>query len=194
MKPKTPKIVLKKRSQIKRYPENPRKNEAGLKPVRKSIKEFGFVQPVVLDTDGVIIIGHTRFDASEELEEWAEAVPTVTVDLPPEKVRALRIADNSTHEFATWDHTKLMSELDAISTAGFGDEMQDFFNGFDVAAELKKMHGGDTTPPAGGTTKTATFNYKPQYGVIVICENAAQQEKVYNDLNGRGMQCKVVTT
>jgi hypothetical protein len=181
------------RAKIRRYKDNPRRNESALKPVRKSILEFGFVQPIVVDTEFTIIIGHTRFDASEDLPEYANKVPCVQVDLPPEKVRALRIADNSTHEFATWDHEKLMAELAGIAATDFGKEMQDFFNGFNVSEELAKMDG--TAPPEpAGTSKQVTFNCKPHYRVMVICENDKEQEKVYNDLRGRGLNCKVVTT
>jgi ParB-like chromosome segregation protein Spo0J len=123
------------RSRIRRYPANPRKNAAAVQPVRASIQEFGFVQPIVLDKDLTIIIGHTRFDATEGLPEF-EFLDCYVVDLPPEKCRRLRLADNSTHEFSSWDPALLAKELEAIGDA---PGMQEFFADVNVAAEIAKL-------------------------------------------------------
>lgn len=109
--PKSPmKIELWKLSEIKPYPGNPRQNDAAVDAVAASLKEFGFRQPIVVDTDGVIICGHTRFKAAHKL--GLEEVPVhVATDLTPAQIKAYRIADNKTADLAVWDFELLPIEL-----------------------------------------------------------------------------------
>ena len=89
------KIELWKLSDVKPYPNNPRLNDDAVDAVAASIREFGFRQPIVVDDDGVIIVGHTRYKAAQKL--GLEKVPVhVAVDLTPAQVKAYRIADNQT--------------------------------------------------------------------------------------------------
>jgi len=78
---------------IKPYEKNPRINDDAVAPVVQSINEFGFRQPIVVDPDGVIIVGHTRWKAAKQLN-LAEVPVHVATDLEPESVKAYRIADN----------------------------------------------------------------------------------------------------
>ena len=86
---------------IKPYENNPRLNDDAVDAVIHSIKEFGFRQPIVVDTAGVIIVGHTRFKAATKMG-LAEVPVHVAKDMEPEAVRAYRIADNRTGESAQW--------------------------------------------------------------------------------------------
>ncbi len=98
---------------IKPYENNPRNNERAVEYVANSIREFGFKQPIVIDSGGVIVAGHTRYLAAQSL--GLEAVPCVVADdLTPEQVRAYRLADNKTAELAGWDASKLERELNEI--------------------------------------------------------------------------------
>lgn len=98
---------------IRPYPNNPRVLRNAAEKVAESIHAFGWRQPIVVDEEGVIIIGHSRLAAAKLL--GLETAPVhVASGLPPEKVRALRIADNKTSEFATWDDQKLADELAEI--------------------------------------------------------------------------------
>ncbi len=111
-------IVKRKLADIVPYERNPRRNEAAIEAVAASIREFGFRQPIVVDKQGVIVAGHTRFAAAKRL--GLEAVPVVVADdLTPEQVRAYRIADNSTAEKAEWDLDLLALELDALKAADY---------------------------------------------------------------------------
>ena len=93
---------------------NPRRNDEAAKAVANSIKEFGFQSPIIVDRDGVIIAGHTRYKAARRLK--LQEVPViVAAELDPEKVKALRIADNSTGEVAQWDLQLLVQELIRIT-------------------------------------------------------------------------------
>ena len=100
--------------EIKPYEHNPRNNDGAVDAVAASIKEFGWQQPIVVDKDGVIIAGHTRYKAAKKLR--LKDVPVVVAEnLTEEQVRAYRLADNKTGELAEWDFAALEEELAAIS-------------------------------------------------------------------------------
>lgn len=121
------KIVEKRIEELKEYENNPRHNDSAVDAVAESIKQFGFKVPIVIDTDGVIIAGHTRRKAAEKL--GLEVVPCIVADdLTPEQIRAFRLADNKTGELASWDFEKLEEELAALSEidmSAFGFVMND---------------------------------------------------------------------
>ena len=96
------------------YENNPRNNKEAVEYVANSIKEFGFKVPIVIDKDMVIVAGHTRLLAAEKL--GLESVPCIVADdLTPDQIKAFRLADNKTGEFASWDFEKLEFELDELS-------------------------------------------------------------------------------
>ncbi len=103
---------------IRPYPNNPRVMRNAAEKVAESLRAFGPRQPIVVDEDGVIIIGHTRLAAAQVLK-WPTFPVHVAVGLSADQVRALRIADNKTGEFAAWDDQKLHDELAEI-LAGLG--------------------------------------------------------------------------
>lgn len=105
------KITLMALSDITPYENNPRNNEEAVEKVANSIKEFGFNQPIVVDKDNVIIVGHTRYLAAQELG-LTEAPVIVAENLSEEQARAYRLADNKTGELAGWDFEKLALELE----------------------------------------------------------------------------------
>ena len=114
---------------IKPYENNPRKNDKAVEYVANSIKEFGFKVPIVIDKDGVIVAGHTRYKASQKL--GINEVPVVVADdLNEEQINAFRLADNKVSELAEWDNEKLQIELDELYNV---IDMNDF--GFPVQIE-----------------------------------------------------------
>ena len=121
-------IELRPLAEIKPYEKNPRINDAGVEAVARSIGEFGFRQPIVVDADGVIVVGHTRWKAAAKL--GLDKVPVhVARELTPEQAKAYRIADNKTADLATWDLELLpgeLAELQALdvdlSLLGFGED------------------------------------------------------------------------
>lgn len=109
------------------YPKNPRKNDRAVTKVASSIREFGFKVPVVIDKDGVIVAGHTRVKAAEQL--GIKEIPCIVADdLTEEQIKAFRLADNKTAEFADWDFEILAEELADINDI----DMSEF--GFDIDA------------------------------------------------------------
>lgn len=112
------------------YENNPRLNDGAVDAVAASIKEFGFKVPIVVDSDGVIVTGHTRLKAAKKL--GIDTVPVIVADdLTPEQVKAFRLADNKTGELAQWDFDKLDIELDGIDEIDMGDF------GFDMNLEVE---------------------------------------------------------
>ncbi|MEF2073499.1 ParB N-terminal domain-containing protein [Consotaella aegiceratis] len=100
------------------YEGNPRRiSEQAVDKVAASIEAFGWRQPIVVDPAGVIIVGHTRFRAAQQL--GLDRVPVHIADLSAEQARAYRLADNRLAEETGWDEAKLHLELGALSAADF---------------------------------------------------------------------------
>lgn len=118
-------ISEKKLGDIRPYEKNPRKNDAAVKYVAESIKQFGFKVPIVIDNNDVIVAGHTRWKAAKKL--GLEIVPCVVADdLTDEQIKAFRLADNKVAEKAEWDFDLLSGELDELfdfdmAVLGFDD-------------------------------------------------------------------------
>lgn len=92
-------IVNKKLSEIKPYDKNPRRNDEAVKYVAESIKSFGFKVPIIIDSNGVIVAGHTRYKAAKKLK--LKDVPCIIADdLTDDQVKAFRLADNKVAEKA----------------------------------------------------------------------------------------------
>ncbi|MBC8350530.1 MAG: ParB N-terminal domain-containing protein, partial [Planctomycetes bacterium] len=118
---------------VKPYDNNPRVNDGAVDAVASSIREFGFRQAIVVDSDGVIICGHTRYKAAQKL--GLEKVPVhVAKDLTPDQIKAYRIADNKTAELSEWNFDLLPIELSQLGEAGFDLDLLGF--GKDELAEL----------------------------------------------------------
>lgn len=117
-------IVLKKLDELKPYAKNPRINDDAVEYVMNSIKEFGFKVPLVIDKNGVIVTGHTRYKASQKL--GLKEVPCIVAnDLTDKQLQAFRIADNKVSDYSIWDNKLLLDELEDINF--------EIFTGFDVS-------------------------------------------------------------
>lgn len=130
---------------LKPYSRNAKKHpDEQVEHIANSIREFGFRQPLVIDRDGVLVIGHGRLLAAKKL--GLKTVPCVRADdLTDEQVKALRLADNKTNESA-WDDDLLNLDLDDI----FDLDMEDF--GFD----LSEIRGGGLS-----TSSAEEDDYEP---------------------------------
>ncbi|MGM1091333.1 DNA modification methylase [Streptococcus dysgalactiae] len=125
-------FVDKKLSEITPYKNNPRNNDEAVGPVAESIKEFGFKVPIVIDKNGEIVNGHTRYKAAKKL--GLETVPVIVADdLSDEQIKAFRLADNKVGEIAVWDLDLLNEELNDILDL----DMSAF--GFDVLDNLDDL-------------------------------------------------------
>ena len=150
------KVETKSIDEIKPYENNPRDNDDAVDTVANSIKEFGWQQPIVVDNEGVIIAGHTRYKAAKKL--GMDKVPVVVASsLTPEQVKAYRLADNKVGELADWDYIKLDEELDGIddidmTAFGFdlengGVELDDDFSSDDEEKDSGALARDFMIPP-----------------------------------------------
>src|SRR3990167_8525360 len=129
---------------LKRYPQNPRHNDGAVEAVARSIGEFGWRVPIIVDQDGVIIAGHTRLKAAIKL--GITQVPVHVADgLSDGQIKAYRIADNQTASIADWDTDLLkieIGELKALefdlTALGFGEiELGELMGGFTLPDDNK---------------------------------------------------------
>lgn len=121
------------------YDNNPRMNEGGVEPVAKSIEQYGFKVPIVIDKDNVVVCGHTRLKAAQKL--GLAEVPCIRADdLTEEQIKAFRIADNKVSDFTMFDNKKLLEELQSL-------EEFDLFTGFDFKGldDLSVLNEKDNT-------------------------------------------------
>lgn len=138
-------IIYLKLDDIKPYEKNPRKNDAAVDPVAASIKEFGFKVPIIIDSDNVIVCGHTRYRAAKKLQ--MEEVPCIKADdLTEDQIKAFRLADNKVSELAEWDFKLLDEELGNITM-----DMEQF--GFVMEEEKEIVEDEAPEPPAEAKSK-----------------------------------------
>lgn len=136
---------------IKPYPNNPRDNEKAIDGVAKSIKEFGWQQPIVVDKNNIIIVGHTRYKAAEKL--GLKEVPIVIANgLSDEQVKAYRLADNKVGEVAIWDNKKLLKELETLSDKAF--------TGFKQSSVFEDVLDESDKSPVTENDKGVTYSMK----------------------------------
>ena len=148
-------IVYKKIGELKPYENNPRKNDEAVDAVAASIAEFGWKVPVIIDTDNVVVAGHTRLKAAKKL--GIEDIPCIVADdLSDEQIKAFRLVDNKVSEFSRWDYDRLKQEIAAIrlDMEMFGIKLTDCpdYNDLFVEAEPKDHKKKQYTCPCCGET------------------------------------------
>jgi len=163
------------------YINNPRINDNAVDVVAASIKEFGFKNPIIIDKENVIIAGHTRLKAAKKLE--LKEVPVIRVeDLTENQIKAFRIADNRTSEFAEWDMELLEIELEGLDA---------LFTGFDTK-ELGDMFPDDTEvieddfdeePPEEPISKRGDLWLLGRHRLM--CGDATKKEDVERLMDGK---------
>ena len=163
-------------SNIKPYKNNPRRSVKTIAKIVTSIKEFGFKQPLVLDKEGVIIVGHSRYLAAKEL--GLETVPCVIAkELTPHQIRAYRIADNRIAQDGEWDTDLLAIELSEINNSDF-----DFTKTGFTQAELESL----ILDPISGTqslTSITEDSQKVQDPEFYEASVSAHTDEEYVNLN-----------
>ena len=163
-------------SNIKPYKNNPRRSVKTIAKIVTSIKEFGFKQPLVLDKEGVIIVGHSRYLAAKEL--GLETVPCVIAkELTPQQIRAYRIADNRIAQDGEWDTDLLAIELSEINSSDF-----DFTKTGFTQAELESL----ILDPIAGTqslTSITEDSQKVQDPEFYEASVSAHTDEEYVNLN-----------
>ena len=106
-------LKTKKLVEIHPYPGNPRKNDGAVDAVAESIRQCGYVAPIIVDEEGVILAGHTRYKALQKVG-YTEAQVIVKEGLTEEQKKKYRLLDNKTNELANWDFELLAQELEGL--------------------------------------------------------------------------------
>jgi hypothetical protein len=162
------KIIQRETEVLKPYENNPRQHsEAQLDRLVRSIKEFGFTNPILIDDDCNVIAGHGRLLAAELM--GLAQVPTITLGhLTAEQRRAYVIADNQLALNSTWDDDVLQAELQALGEAGYdltllgwGDDLPTFGEDIDLSA-LDDMDDDPTAELADGVMKAIQIEFRPE--------------------------------
>jgi DNA modification methylase len=169
------------------YDKNPRVNDPGIDAVAASIKEFGFRQPIVVDEQNVIIVGHTRYKAALKL--GLKMVPVhVAVGLSPAQAKAYRIADNQTATLSNWDDNLLPLELIGLQEMGYDLNLTGF-----SADELLRLLQSESTdglvdpdeipePPDEATTRPGDLWHLGKHRLL--CGDSSKPEDVDRLLDG----------
>ena len=176
-------VVAKSIDDIKPYENNPRNNDDAVDAVANSIKEFGWQQPIVVDNDGVIVAGHTRYKAAKKLGlkhvPVVQAVHDDGTSLTDEEIKAYRLADNKTNELAAWDDELLEDELvgiDDIDMADFG--FDDYDKEANDEADVDSLDLSD--------------NVEEKFELKVECKDEKSLEDLYDRLQKEGYTCNIL--
>jgi len=168
------------------YPQNPRDNERAIAAVAASIEAFGFRQPIVVDADRVIVVGDTRWRASQRLG-LARVPVHIATDLTPDQARAYRIADNKTNELAAWNLELLAGELremgDAVDWRLFGFQEKDLAQLLDVSL-TPGMVDPDNVPEPGDAPVTQRGDLYELGAHRLLCGESGSAEDVDRLLGG----------
>ncbi len=185
------KVQLRSISTITPYEKNPRVNDGAVDAVAKSINEFGWRQPIVVDEQGVIVVGHTRLKAAVQL--GLEKVPVhVATGLSQAQLKAYRLADNQSASIATWDDELLPLELNELKELDFDLDLLGFTND-----QLAEIFSGDISegqcdpddvpePPDAAITQPDDLWILGEHRLL--CGDSSKPEDVDRLLDGQTIQ------
>ena len=166
-------LETKNLTEIHPYPGNPRKNDSAVDAVAESIRQCGYVAPIIVDEEDVILAGHTRYKALQKVG-YTEAQVIVKEGLTEEQKKKYRLLDNKTNELASWDFELLAQELEGLDFGsldldwGLGEVESDPVERKDVA-----MH--------------------ETISVVVDCKDDEEAEVLFNRLTEEGYECRIST-
>lgn len=183
------KIELVPIESITPYHNNPRDNMEGVDDVARSLEEFGFRQPIVVDLDKVIIVGHTRYHAAKKL--GLKEVPIhIAEDLDENKVRAYRIADNKVAEKSKWDDLKLQAEIEELIAQDFDLESLGFSE-----KELEELMADPDEDKDEGVTETPEGKeLKSGFQIVLFIDSEDQQAELLEEFAKRGLSCRAIVS
>ena len=170
------------------YEKNPRLNDQAVDAVASSIREFGFKVPIVVDSKGVVVSGHTRLKAAKKLG-LAEVPVIVADDLDDTKIKAFRLADNKVAELADWDESLLIKELEELGDLNY--DMGQFEFELDLDDADGDGSDGDGSDDIGDVPDN--INVMETFALNVIVKDEAEQAELYEEMLGRGYEVKVVS-
>ena len=172
------------------YKNNPRINDKSVTAVINSIKKFGWTQPIVVNKNNIIVIGHVRYKAATKM--GLEKVPVYQVDYPEEseKFKSLVIVDNKTGELSRWDFQKLSEEL-----SSFSEETIDLLKDTGLKSDMLEFLLEKTNNDIENSLSKQSFKENqenPEFLILVSCKNENEQKILFNDLKEQSYNCKIV--
>ena len=175
------KITYKSVGELNPYENNPRLNENAVPAVMRSIQEFGFKIPVIIDSKDVLVCGHTRVEAAKRL--GMDEVPCIVADdLSDEQIKAFRLADNQVATLAGWDFPKL--DLELADLKGLGWDMTDF--GFmDYSDEPMEPIFEEEEEE-----KDFRDGMDMEVSVVVVCPSESDAEELMERMKDEGRHCR----
>jgi hypothetical protein len=172
---------------VRPYPGNPRKNAEAVAKVASSLATFGWRQPIVVDEEFVVIAGHTRLLAAQQLGHSTVPVHVAT-GLTPEQVRAYRLADNRVAQEAEWNDDLLAQELLALANSGFDLAM----TGFDddelarlLTPPIENDEGAEVEVPTTPVTKIGDVIVMGQNRLV--CGNTLDPQSIQKATSGNAI-------
>jgi len=162
--------------EIKPYENNPRNHPVKqLEAITNSIKRFGFRGSILLDRNNVIVAGHARYEAAS-VAGLTEIPCEYADDLSEKDILAYRILDNKIASMSYDDDEKLLAELAKLPDYDFST--------FGVDFDSMKVPGVDDDEKEPSD--------EMQYIITIKCQNEQEQQKLYEELQGRGFDCKLL--
>ena len=167
-------------SQLSPYAKNSRMHsDKQVEQICRSISEFGFTNPVLIDESETIIAGHCRILAAKKL--GIDYVPAVVLSgLSEQKRKAYVIADNQIALNSEWDIELLNAELESLISSGFDMSVI----GFD---------DNDENPDCLPEVEEGSLKFDPILEVVVECDSESEQNAVYNLITERGFKCRILS-
>ena len=178
------KIIEKDIDELIPYENNARINDKAIDIVANSIQEFGFKNPCIIDSNNVLVAGHTRVEACKKL--GIKKVPCIVADdLTEEQIKAFRIADNSSAQVAEWDMDKLMAELETIdydmSKYGLAEQMAEIEK---IIDENKEVEEDDFVGELPEEPKAKLGDIYQLGNHRLMCGDSTKEEDVDKLMNG----------
>lgn len=176
-------IAYQKPSELKKYKNNSRTHsDSQIEQVEKSISEFGFTNPILIDENAEVIAGHARLQAALNLE--LDKVPTITLaGLSDAQKKAYVIADNKMALNSGWDEEILMAELESLDKIDFDLGLTGFDDG-----EIDKLFNVEDE------TKSVSFNVnmEDKFQLLVEYESEQELQAAFEQAQKQGLQCKII--
>lgn len=171
-------IIYKNISELKPYKNNAKKHPKDqVERIAESIRQFGFMQPVVIDTNNVVVAGHGRILGAKKA--GLKKIPTVCAeDLTEEQIKAYRLVDNKLNE-SPWDFPLIDSEIAQIKMI----DMTLF--GFDMGMSDEELEKA---------MKEVKFKVKSKFLVIVSCDNEKHMNQAQKEIERLGYKCDIKMT
>ena len=170
---------------IRPYPNNPRKNDGAVDAVAESIRQCGYVAPIIVDEDGVILAGHTRYKALQKLG-YETADVLIKSGMTEEQKKKYRLLDNKTGELADWDYDLLEMELDGLD---FGSLDLDWGIDIEEAPEVAEDNY-EVAPPEEPKSKPGDIYQLGRHRLM--CGSALAQADIDKLLDGA--KCELTFT